>query len=48
MTTPRSIYTVAMHQIVEQRNEWSWVTIKIIDKQPRPQVDEERTTVARG
>ncbi len=48
LTTPRSIYTVAMHQIVEQRNEWSWVTIKIIDKQPRPQVDEERTTVARG
>jgi cyclic-di-GMP-binding protein len=48
LTTPRSIYTVAMHQIVEQRNEWSWVTIKIIDKQPRPRADEERTTVLRG
>jgi hypothetical protein len=37
LTTPNSIYTVAMGQIVEQRNEWSWVTIKIVDKQPRPQ-----------
>ncbi|HSQ79654.1 MAG TPA: hypothetical protein VLU54_00705 [Casimicrobiaceae bacterium] len=35
LTTPNSIYTVAMSGVVEQRNEWSWVTITIVDKAPR-------------
>ena len=43
LTTPRSIYTVVMRQLVEQRNEWSWVAIKIIDKRPRPQATDEAT-----
>ena len=35
LTTGRSIYTVALRQFVEQRADWSWVAIQIIDKQVR-------------
>jgi hypothetical protein len=35
LTTGRSIYTVALRQLVEQRADWSWVAIQIIDKQVR-------------
>jgi len=35
LTTGRSIYTVALRQLVEQRADWCWVAIQIIDKQVR-------------
>ena len=35
LTTGRSIYTVALRQLVEQRAEWSWSAIQILEKQPR-------------
>jgi cyclic-di-GMP-binding protein len=35
LTTERSIYTVAFRQLVEQRADWSWTAIQIIDKHPR-------------
>jgi cyclic-di-GMP-binding protein len=33
--TGRSIYTVALRHLVEQRADWSWVAIQIIEKRPR-------------
>src|SRR5688572_774294 len=33
--TGRSIYTVALRQLVEQRSEWSWAAIQIVEKRPR-------------
>ncbi|MGE5088820.1 MAG: hypothetical protein ACM3QY_06815, partial [Candidatus Levyibacteriota bacterium] len=35
LTTARSIYTIALRQIVEQRADWSWVAIQVVDKKPR-------------
>ncbi len=35
LTTGRSVYTVALRHLVEQRSEWSWVTVQIIEKKPR-------------
>jgi hypothetical protein len=35
LTTSRSIYTVALRQLVEQRADWSWVAIQIVDKTTR-------------
>jgi len=35
LTTGRSIYTVAMRQLVEQRADWSWTAISIIEKLAR-------------
>jgi hypothetical protein len=35
LTTGRSVYTVALRQLVEQRAEWSWAAIQIIDKAVR-------------
>jgi len=35
LTTTNSIYTVAFRYLVEQRPDWSWATIQIIEKQPR-------------
>ncbi len=35
LTTSRSIYTVAMRGLVEQRGEWSWAAIRIVRKEPR-------------
>jgi hypothetical protein len=43
LKTPRSIYTVAMRQLVEQRGDWSWIAIKIVGKQSRPQAANEPT-----
>jgi hypothetical protein len=34
LTTGRSVYTVALRQLVEQRAEWSWAAFQIIDKKP--------------
>lgn len=36
LVTGRSIYTIALRQLVEQRADWSWVAIQILEKQPRP------------
>ena len=33
--TGRSIYTVALRQLVEQRSEWSWAAIQIVEKKPK-------------
>lgn len=35
LTTGRSIYTVALRHMIEQRSEWSWAAIQIVDKRPR-------------
>ena len=35
LMTGRSIYTVALRQLVEQRADWSWVAISIIEKLAR-------------
>ncbi len=35
LMTGRSIYTVAMRHLVEQRAEWSWTTIQILEKKAR-------------
>jgi hypothetical protein len=35
LMTGRSIYTVALRQLVEQRADWSWVAIQIVEKQTR-------------
>jgi hypothetical protein len=33
--TGRSMYTVALRQLVEQRSEWSWAAIAIVEKRPK-------------
>lgn len=33
--TGRSVYTVALRHLVEQRADWSWAAIQIIEKRPR-------------
>jgi cyclic-di-GMP-binding protein len=35
LTTGRSIYTVALRHLVEQRADWSWAAIQIIEKKSR-------------
>jgi hypothetical protein len=35
LMTGRSIYTVALRQLVEQRADWSWAAIQIVEKMPR-------------
>jgi hypothetical protein len=35
LTTGRSVYTVALRQLVEQRAEWSWTAIQIVEKKPK-------------
>jgi hypothetical protein len=35
LTTGRSVYTVALRQLVEQRAEWSWSAIQIVEKKPK-------------
>jgi hypothetical protein len=34
LTTGRSIYTITLRHLVEQRAEWSWVAFQIVDKKP--------------
>jgi hypothetical protein len=36
LSTGRSVYTVALRQLVEQRAEWSWCAIQIVGKSARP------------
>ncbi|MDE2208880.1 MAG: hypothetical protein KGJ99_04050 [Betaproteobacteria bacterium] len=35
LATSHSIYTVALRQLVEQRADWSWVAIQVVDKRAR-------------
>jgi cyclic-di-GMP-binding protein len=35
LTTAHSVYTVSMRHLVEQRPDWSWTTIQIIEKKTR-------------
>ena len=35
LTTGRSIYTVALRDLIEQRAEWSWCAMQIVEKKPR-------------
>lgn len=35
LTTGRSIYTVALRHLVEQRADWSWATIQVLEKKAR-------------
>ena len=35
LTTARSVYTVSMRHLVEQRPDWSWATIQLVDKKVR-------------
>jgi hypothetical protein len=34
LATGRSIYTIALRHLVEQRAEWSWAAFQIVDKKP--------------
>ncbi len=35
LTTAHSVYTVSMRHLVEQRPDWSWATIQIVEKKAR-------------
>jgi hypothetical protein len=35
LTTGRSIYTIALRQLVEQRAEWSWAAFQVVEKKPK-------------
>jgi hypothetical protein len=35
LTTANSVYTVALRHLVEQRPDWCWATIQIVEKMPR-------------
>jgi len=35
LLTGHSIYTIALRQLVEQRADWSWAAIQIVEKQAR-------------
>jgi hypothetical protein len=35
LTTANSVYTVALRHLVEQRPDWCWATIQIVEKAPR-------------
>ena len=35
LTTTHSVYTVSLKHLVEQRPDWSWVTIQIVEKKSR-------------
>ena len=35
LMTDRSVYTLALRQLVEQRPDWSWAAIQIVEKQSR-------------
>jgi len=35
LTTGRSVYTIALRHLIEQRADWSWCAIQISEKKPR-------------
>jgi hypothetical protein len=39
LTTANSVYTVSFRHLVEQRPDWSWATIQIIEKRAREKVN---------
>jgi hypothetical protein len=39
LTTVNSVYTLAFRHLVEQRPDWSWATIQIIEKRARERVN---------
>ena len=39
LTTTNSVYTVALRYLVEQRPDWSWATIQIVEKRAREDVN---------
>ena len=41
LTTANSVYTVALRYLVEQRPDWSWATIQIVEKRARDEVNPE-------
>jgi hypothetical protein len=40
LTTANSVYTVALRYLVEQRPDWSWATIQIVEKRPREEASQ--------
>ncbi|MEP7208536.1 MAG: hypothetical protein ABI920_16480 [Casimicrobiaceae bacterium] len=37
LSTGRSVYTVALRTLIEQRADWTWCAIQIVEKRPRVQ-----------
>lgn len=35
LTTDRSVYTVALRHLIEQRAEWSWAAFQLVEKKPK-------------
>jgi hypothetical protein len=35
LTTGRSVYTMVLRHLIEQRADWSWTAVQISDKKPR-------------
>jgi len=35
LSTGRSIYTLALRNLVEQRADWSWAAVQVVEKKPR-------------
>jgi len=35
LTTGRSFYTIALRHVIEQRTDWTWCAIQIVEKKPR-------------
>ncbi len=35
LTTGRSVYTVSLRDLIEQRAEWTWCAMQIVEKKPR-------------
>ena len=39
LDTGRSVYTVALRHLVEQRADWSWAAIQIVEKKAASEAD---------
>jgi hypothetical protein len=35
LASANSVYTISMRHLVEQRPDWSWATIQIVEKKAR-------------
>ena len=35
LTTGRSVYTMVLRHLIEQRADWSWTAVQIAEKKPR-------------
>ena len=38
--TGRALYTMALRQLVEQRGDWSWTALQVLEKTARGSVSE--------